>query len=89
MIRFAAAGLDRWFESPNRKPLVLRGARQVGKTWLVRDFSQRRQLALIELNFENKAALAKLFNVNDPYQIIKNIETSLSIKIDPKKSLLF
>ena len=89
MIRFAAAGLDRWFESPNRKPLVLRGARQVGKTWLVRDFSQRRQLALIELNFERLPNLAELFAGNDPREIVGNLEAEFSVKITPETSCLF
>jgi len=50
MIRFASYELDAWLKGPNRKPMVLRGARQVGKTWLVRDFAAWNNLKLIELN---------------------------------------
>ena len=52
MIRFAGDHLDRWLNRKNRKPLVLRGARQVGKTWLIRDFAHRHERHLIELNLE-------------------------------------
>ncbi|MDZ7641196.1 MAG: ATP-binding protein [Desulfurivibrio sp.] len=89
MIRFAAAGLDQWFKSPHRKPLVLRGARQVGKTWLVRDFARRHQLYLVELNFEKLPNLADLFSVNDPGEIVGNLEAEFATKITPETSCLF
>jgi len=89
MIRFASAELDKWLKSPNRKPLVLRGARQVGKTWLVRDLAQRHKLELIELNFEKLPNLADLFAENNPGEIVKNIEAELAVKIPPESSCLF
>ncbi len=89
MIRFAADELDRWLQNSNRKPAVLRGARQVGKTWLVRDFAKRNELKLIELNFERLPNLADLFSENDPMEILKNIEAELETNITPKSSLLF
>ncbi len=89
MIRFAAKELDKWLQNSNRKPIVLRGARQVGKTWLVRDLAQRHGLQLIELNFERLPDLAELFASNDPAKILKNIEGQLSIRIDPAAALLF
>ncbi len=89
MFRIASKELDRWFKSPNRKPLVLRGARQVGKTWLVRDFAYRQGLRLIELNLERFPTLSELFSINNPEEILKNIEAELNIAVDPSKSLLF
>ena len=89
MLRFASKELDRWLKSPNRKPLVLRGARQVGKTWLVRDLAKRQGLKLIELNLERFPGLADLFSENDPEQILRNIEAQLDMAIDPAASLLF
>ena len=65
-------------KSKNRKPLVLRGARQVGKTWLVRDFAHCHGLYLIELNLERFPHLADLFAVNDPAEILQNIEAEIS-----------
>ena len=89
MLRFASKELDRWLKSPNRKPLVLRGARQVGKTWLVRDLAKRQGLKLIELNLERFPGLADLFSKNDPEEILRNIEAQLDSAIDPTASLLF
>jgi uncharacterized protein len=89
MIRFAANELDTWLKGPNRKPLVLRGARQVGKTWIVRDFAKRNMLELIELNLEKSPGYADLFSINSPQKILKNIEAVLNIKIQPESSCLF
>ena len=89
MIRFASKGFDHWLKSRNRKPMVLRGARQVGKTWLVRDLAERQHLELIELNFERFPSLADLFSENNPKEILRNIEAELGIAINPRSSLLF
>lgn len=89
MIRFASGELDAWLIGPNRKPMVIRGARQVGKTWLVRDFASRNKLELIELNLERFPNIEDLFSDNNPHEILKNIEASLAIKINPESSCLF
>ena len=89
MIRFAAKELDNWLKNHNRKPMVLRGARQVGKTWLVRDLAKRQKLKLIELNFERLPNLADLFSENTPEEILRNIEAELATRIKPESSLLF
>jgi len=89
MIRFAGHHLDQWLNRNNRKPMVLRGARQVGKTWLVRDFARRHNLHLIELNLERSPYLADLFTGNDPKEILHNIEAEISMDIDPASGLLF
>ena len=89
MIRFASAELDNWLAAKRRKPLVIRGARQVGKTWLVRDLAKRHNLKLIELNFERNPALADLFVSNQPKEILKNLESEFETAIDPDSSLLF
>ena len=41
MYRFAIKKLFRWKEKPNRKPLIIKGARQVGKTWLMKEFGEK------------------------------------------------
>jgi predicted AAA+ superfamily ATPase len=89
MIRFGGQHLDQWLRDKNRKPLVLRGARQVGKTWLVRDFAERQGLNLIELNFERSPHLADLFAGNDPARTLQNISAEVSTQIDPSAALLF
>ena len=89
MIRFASVHLDNWLADKKRKPLVIRGARQVGKTWMVRDLSRRNDLKLIELNFERNPTLADLFTSNNPKEILKNLESEFETSIDPDSSLLF
>jgi hypothetical protein len=89
MIRFAANEFENWLKNKSRKPMVLRGARQVGKTWLVRDFAKRQKLKLVELNFERLPGLADLFSENDPAEILRNIEAEKAITIKPDSSLLF
>jgi len=68
---------------------VLRGARQVGKTWLVRDLAKRQHLELIELNLERFPSLADLFSENNPEEILRNVEAELDTTINPDSSLLF
>ena len=53
--------LREWLNSPERQPLIIRGARQVGKTWLVRELAKVEKRELIELNFEDRRSLAALF----------------------------
>ena len=51
-----------WLHAPSiRKPLVIRGARQVGKSFLIRDFCHREGLQCLELNFEKEPSLRQLF----------------------------
>lgn len=81
--------LNKWLKSVRRKPLVIRGARQVGKTWIVRHLAKSQNLKLIEFNFEKTPNLAGLFESNNPRDIIERIEERFSQKIDPTESLLF
>jgi predicted AAA+ superfamily ATPase len=89
MKRFATNELESWLKDKNRKPMALRGARQVGKTWLVRDLAKPQKLELVELNFERLPGLADLFTENNPEEILTNIEAELAITITPESSLLF
>ena len=59
--RLLSSELDAWLLAPGRKPLVLRGARQVGKTWIVRDLALRHDLELVEINFERDPSLERAF----------------------------
>ncbi len=89
MKRLRSIALKEWLKRDGRKPLVIRGARQVGKTWLVRSFAEEEKLMLIDLNLEEFPQYAALFTTNDPKEILKNIETELNVDIIPEKSLLF
>ena len=81
--------MNNWLGSADRKPLVIRGARQVGKTWLVRHLAEKTGMQLIELNFEKQPSFASLFDSNDINQILLNLSTILNQKIEPEKCLLF
>jgi MoxR-like ATPase len=72
MIRLASNDLDDWLDGATRKPLVLSGARQVGKTWLVRNLAKRWGRTLVELNMERTPLMADLSSENRPTQILQN-----------------
>lgn len=59
--------LNQWHQSEDCKPFVIRGARQVGKTWLVRHFAESLGCKLIEINFEKQPKLASLFSSYEHY----------------------
>jgi len=89
MKRARLVDLQAWLASSDRKPLVLRGARQVGKTWLVRKLAELADLQLVEFNFEDRKQDSSLFRSNDPHTILLEIGASRGIRIDPENSLLF
>lgn len=89
MKRAIAKELDSWLARPRRKPLVLRGARQVGKTWLARDLAARAGRDLVELNFEREPRLARAFSANDPTKILAELSIATGRAIDTDRSLLF
>lgn len=81
--------LQVWLKNSRRKPLVLRGARQVGKTWLVRELAKRKGLKLIELNFEKNPQQSKVFASNETKDILLSLEGIINEKVTPENSLLF
>ncbi len=89
MKRNATADLTAWLKRPDRRPLVLRGARQVGKTWLVRDLAKRAQRELIEINFERDPKWADCFTDNDPAKTLQKIGLRLGRPVAVEQSLLF
>lgn len=89
MYRYLIDKMTDWLNSPSRKPLILRGARQVGKTWLVRELARVSGKKLIEINLEQQHALSVHFASNDPKIILLNLQSALNQFIDPAHSLLF
>lgn len=63
-MRKALSFLTQWIKSSNRKPIVIHGARQVGKTWMVRQLADIAGKQLIEFNFEKRLAWRDLFTSN-------------------------
>lgn len=78
-----------WFQQSDRKPLVIRGARQVGKTWVVRRLAEELNLDLLELNLERDPDLKTLFKNNDPQKTLLQLESYFNKTIEPARSLLF
>lgn len=78
-----------WLDSKRRKPVIIRGARQVGKTWAVREFSASAGLNLIEVNFERYPELADLFIEKSPDKVLAALERITGKRIDKSSSLLF
>ena len=74
MRRKAEARLRNWIESKSRKPLVIRGARQVGKSTLVRQFAAESGLILHEINLERYATLVDVFQTFDIERILEELE---------------
>jgi predicted AAA+ superfamily ATPase len=70
IFRHAEHHLKEWYRSRRRKPLVLRGARQVGKSTLVRQFSANNELVLAEINLERHLYLDAVFKTLDLERII-------------------
>lgn len=81
--------LLKWKDDPKKKPILLRGARQVGKSWLARELGNHFE-NFVEINFEKHTDLNVFFEGNlDPKRIIHNIGNYFQQKIEPGKTLLF
>lgn len=84
------ADLVAWKNSRNRKPLLLYGARQVGKTYLVKEFGNKYFKDVIYINFEKNDIIGKIVDENiTPEFIIKNLEIAFGKKIDKENTLIF
>jgi len=89
LARFAENDLKQWIQKRNRKPLILRGARQVGKSTLVRQFAKKNNLVLNEINLEKHLYLNGIFQTLDITRIIRELEALIGVNIQKQNSLLF
>jgi uncharacterized protein len=90
MKRHAYKELLKWKQSLDRKPLIIQGARQVGKTYLIREFGNKEYRNLHYFNFEQDRELSSLFDSSlDPERIITSLSLYIGKKIEPENSLLF
>jgi len=89
MYRNQEKQLDRWYKKKKRKPLIIRGARQVGKSTLVRNFAGNHSLNLFEINLERHVHLDRIFKTTNIPDIIREIEGIIGRKISYPNSLLF
>lgn len=90
MKRFAIENLAKWRESKRRKPLVLEGARQVGKTWIVKEFASHYYKNIAYVNFEQQVFLRDLFLADfDTTRILDAISAATHTTIIPGETLIF
>ena len=89
MERFALASLSKWKKSKNRKPLIIQGARQVGKTWLMKEFGRREYEQVAYINFESSDSLKAIFQENfDVSRLITAFQIETGIRIRPENTLI-
>lgn len=89
MYRIAIEKLYKWKESKRRKPLIIEGARQVGKTWLMKEFGEKAYQDTIYINFDSNSRMSELFSEDlNVDRLIMGIELYAGKKINPDHTLL-
>ena len=89
MYRIAIEKLLEWKKGKRRKPLIIEGARQVGKTWLMKEFGRLAYEDTIYINFDSNSVMAELFEADlNTDRLITGLELYAGRKIDPDNSLL-
>ena len=89
MYRAAMEKLYKWKDSKRRKPLIIEGARQVGKTWLMKEFGRTAYADAVYINFDSNSVMADLFAADlNTDRLILGIEMYCGHKIDAENTLL-
>ena len=89
MYRIAIEKLYQWKKSKRRKPMIIEGARQVGKTWLMKEFGKQAYADTVYINFDSNSRMAELFASDlDTDRLIMGSELYAGKKINPDNTLL-
>ena len=89
MYRSAMEQLNKWKQKTNKKPLIIRGARQAGKTWLMKEFGKTAYEKTVYINFDNNPQMKELFSLDMRIdRIIMGLELYVGHKISPHNTLL-
>ncbi|MDE7222966.1 MAG: ATP-binding protein [Acetatifactor sp.] len=89
MYRYAMESLYKWKEGHNRKPLIIEGARQVGKTWLMREFGKQAYQNMVYINFDSNPRMSELFSSDlDVDRILMGLEVYSNMKIHAENTLI-
>lgn len=89
MYRIAIEKLYQWKKSKRRKPIIIEGARQVGKTWIMKEFGKQAYENTIYINFDSNSRMAELFASDlDTERLIMGLELYSGRKINPENTLL-
>jgi len=89
MDRYGLDFLKKWGRKGDRKPLIIRGARQVGKSYLVREYARQTALDLLEVNFEKEPDAVELIRKDSIRKTLELLSLQYRKKIEPEKTLLF
>lgn len=89
MERFALSRMKEWKENENRKPLIIRGARQVGKTWIMKTFGQQYFEKTAYVNFDNNARMKQVFEGDlDIERLVLAISAETGVSIEAENTLI-
>lgn len=89
MYRQKIEDLKAWQKSPHRKPLIVRGARQVGKTELIREFGRTQYRQTAYVNLDNNSRMAALFDGDfDVNRLIQGLKAETNVDIEPDSTLI-
>lgn len=88
MERSIYSSLKKWKESPTRKPLILQGARQVGKTYILKEFGAREYSEVVYINCDDNNDMQNMFVDYDVDRIIRSMSAISSVSIKPSTTLL-
>lgn len=89
MYRYKFNELKNWKNSKDRKPLIIRGARQVGKTWLMQEFGKNEYEKCAYINFDSNIRMAELFSGDfDIERIIQGLKIESGVNIEPENTLI-
>ena len=89
MERTAMHSLTEWKNKEKRKPLIVRGVRQCGKTWLIKEFGKRKYAQVAYVNFESSKSMQSIFSADfDINRIILAIQIDTGLRIDPENTLI-
>lgn len=89
MYRMSMEQLQKWKTKKRRKPLIIRGARQVGKTWLMKEFGAREYASTVYINFDSNERMRAFFEDSlEMERLITGLELYAGHKIDPDNTLL-
>lgn len=88
MERSIYSNLKKWKESPTRKPLILQGARQVGKTYILKEFGAREYSEVVYINCDDNNDMQNMFVDYDVDRIIRSLSAISGVSIKPSTTLL-
>ena len=90
MYREILKDLEKWKDKSSRKPLILTGVRQCGKTYIVEEFGTKNFKSYVYVNFESEENLSAIFDFDfDVNRIVSELERHFKTKIIPGETLVF